>query len=113
MAGEKNFENKIKKFLKDNGAYFIKYWGGGQFTKSGIPDILACINGYFVGIEVKASNGRPSELQIYNINKIRQAGGQAFVLYPSAWEDFKTFVNLLMIDDPNALDQFSYDEIWR
>lgn len=92
MAAEKNFENKIKKFLEQQGAWFVKYWAGSQFTKSGVPDILACVNGYFVAIEVKAQNGRPSELQLYNIRKINEAGGFAFVLYPSGLDDFKEFV---------------------
>lgn len=55
MAAEKNFENKIKGFLKDHGCWFLKYWGGAAYTKSGIPDILACCNGKFLGIEVKVS----------------------------------------------------------
>lgn len=53
MAAEKNFENKIKGFLKDHGCWFLKYWGGAAYTKSGIPDILACCEGFFLGIEVK------------------------------------------------------------
>lgn len=63
-----------------------------NFTKSGIPDILACVNGYFVGVEVKAQNGKPSELQLYNIRKIREAGGFAVVLYPSGFDKFKQFI---------------------
>lgn len=93
MAAEKNFENKIKQFLKDKGAWFIKYWAGGQFTKTGIPDILACVNGYFVAIEVKGPNGKPSELQLYNIDKIRKAGGIAVVLYPDQFDKFKIMIN--------------------
>lgn len=42
MAAEKNFEEKVKKYLKENGCWFLKYWGGGGFTKSGIPDLLVC-----------------------------------------------------------------------
>ena len=63
-----------------------------SFTKSGIPDILACVNGYFVGVEVKAQNGKPSALQLYNVRKIREAGGFALVLYPSGFEKFKKFI---------------------
>lgn len=92
MPAEKTFENKVKKFLESQGAWFIKYWAGAQFTKSGIPDILACVNGYFVGIEVKAQSGKPSELQLYNVKKIREAGGFAMVLYPSAFDRFKRFI---------------------
>lgn len=69
----------------------MKYFAN-SFTKSGIPDILACVNGYFVGIEVKAQNGKPSELQLYNVRKIREAGGFAMILYPSGFEKFKKFI---------------------
>lgn len=66
------------------------------FTKSGIPDILACVNGYFVAIEVKASNGHPSELQLWNVKKINEACGIAIVLYPDQFEDFKKLVQALI-----------------
>lgn len=89
---EKAFENKIKDFLKANGCYFIKYWGGGNFTKVGVPDILACVNGYFVAIEVKAPNGKPSELQLYNLAEIKKAGGIALLLYPSDFNNFKKLI---------------------
>lgn len=92
MAQEKNYENKIKKFLKSQGAWFIKYWAGAPFTKSGIPDILACVGGYFVGIEVKAQEGVVSEIQKYNIKQIRNAGGFSFALYPSGYDQFQKFV---------------------
>lgn len=90
-AAEKTFENKVKKFLESQGAWYVKFFAN-SYTKSGIPDILACINGYFVGIEVKAQNGKPSELQLYNVRKIREAGGFAMVLYPSGLNEFKEFV---------------------
>ena len=95
MASEKQFENKIKKFLKEQNCYYIKYWSGGQFTKSGVPDLLICCNGYFVAIEVKAENGKPSELQLYNIDEIKKAGGFAMILYPNQFDNFKKFIKLL------------------
>lgn len=110
MTQEKQFENKIKKYLDARGAWFIKYWAGAHYTKSGIPDILACVNGYFVGIEVKAQNGTPSELQLHNVQKINQAGGFAFVLYPSAFDGFKQFIDGLAHDEFNR-DQIP--EIWK
>lgn len=91
MAAEKTFENKVKKFLESQGAWHVKFFAN-SFTKSGIPDILACVNGHFVGIEVKAQNGKPSELQMYNVRKIREAGGFAIVLYPSGFSKFKEFI---------------------
>lgn len=110
MAAEKQFENKIKIFLTTRGAWFIKYWAGAQFTKSGVPDILACVNGYFVGIEVKGPNGRPSELQLHNVRAIRNAGGFAFILYPSAYEQFTKFIDGLRREEFN---RDAMPEIWR
>lgn len=88
---EKRYENQIKDFLRSEGAYFVKYFAN-RNTRSGIPDILACINGYFVGVEVKADHGRFTPLQEYNLMMIREAGGFGFVLYPSGFEQFKKFV---------------------
>lgn len=85
--------------MKSEGAWFIKYWAGSQFTKSGVPDILACVDGYFVAVEVKGPNGKPSELQIHTIKKIREARGFAFVLYPSGFEEFKEFIHGLKTDN--------------
>lgn len=98
MAAEKQFENKIKAWLKDNGCYFVKFFAN-RMTKTGVPDILACVNGHFVGIEVKAQNGKPSELQLYNVKKIRESGGLAFVVYPSGWDELKEILTSLRRDD--------------
>jgi Holliday junction resolvase - archaeal type len=95
VAEEKNFENKVKKFLKDSGCWILKYWGGASYTKSGIPDLLVCCNGYFLGIELKSSKGTPSELQKYHIREIRKAGGIALVLYPDEFEEFEELIEEL------------------
>lgn len=95
LGSEKNFENKVKKFLEDEGCWFLKYWGGAAYTKSGIPDILCCCKGFFVGVEIKAQNGRPSPLQIHNLKKINEAGGCAVLLYPDQFEKFKTMIKWL------------------
>ena len=88
MAAEKNFENRIKAFLKEQGCYFVKYFGC-AFTQSGVPDLLVCCNGRFLGVEVKAENGKLSELQKHNLEQIRKAGGIALTAKPSDFEDFK------------------------
>ena len=69
-----------------------------RMTKKGIPDLLACVNGHFVAIEVKAQNGKPSELQVYNIKKIREAGGVGIILYPDGFEAFKKLIGELKND---------------
>lgn len=88
---EKQFENKIKKFLKSHDIWFTKIWGGG-YQKAGIPDILACVNGRFVAIEIKGSSGKPTELQKYNIKKINESNGVGIILYPKDFERFKLLI---------------------
>ena len=94
MAGEKNFENKIKKFLKDRGCWYVKYFAN-RNTRAGVPDILACVSGRFVAIEVKAENGKPTELQKWNVVQIQNSGGIALILYPADWEQFVDLINRL------------------
>lgn len=97
MGPEKIFENKIKKYIEDQGGWQVKFFAN-RMTKEGIPDILACIDGYFLGLEIKAQNGKPSDLQKYHCNKIRKAGGFAFIIYPSGFDDLKKFIDGLKHD---------------
>lgn len=92
MAQEKQFEEKVKTFLKEQGCWFLKYWGGGGYTKSGVPDLIVCCKGHFMGVELKAPNGKPSELQVHHLRKIDGAGGQAVLLYPKDFDLFKRLV---------------------
>lgn len=100
MAEEKSFENKIKRYLKDMGAYRVKFHGN-YYSENGTPDILACINGHFLAIEVKAQTGKPSELQLLKIRDIRKAGGFAYVAYPSGWKRLKDVIDGLLIEKFN------------
>lgn len=95
MGAEKNFENRVKEFLKEQGCWFIKYWGGGEYTKAGIPDILVCCKGHFVAVEVKAPRGKPSPLQIRNLKKIHDSGGYSVLLYPKDMEYFQHLIENL------------------
>lgn len=93
MAQEKSFENRLKDYLNKRGSWFIKYWGGAKFTKSGIPDLLICDNGTFIAIEIKAQNGKPTLLQLIKLKKIRAAGGYGILLYPQDFGPFKVFMD--------------------
>lgn len=111
MAEEKRFENKVKHYLESKGIYgagtpkqkrilpvegwYTKIWGGG-FQKAGIPDLICCINGKFVAVELKASNGKPSFLQELNLSLIEQGNGIGILLYPKDFENFKTCIESLI-----------------
>lgn len=97
MAAEKSFENRIKSELHGRGAWRVKFFAN-AFTPSGIPDILSCLNGRFLGIEVKGGSSYGlTELQKYNLKQIRSAGGIGICVYPSGWEKF-----MQLLDDIQA-----------
>lgn len=76
---EKNIENKIKRYLTDIGAYYFKHHGG-KYSRSGVPDIIVCYKGRFIGIEVKNEIGKLSILQERNLIRIADNGGIALAV---------------------------------
>lgn len=48
---------------------------GGPMQAAGIPDLVGCIDGRFVGLEVKLPGGEPTKLQAATLKAIRRAGG--------------------------------------
>lgn len=101
MKAEKQFETKVKAFLNEKGCWILKTWSNGT-QREGVPDLLICCKGLFIAIEVKAENGKPSKLQLWNIEQIRKAGGIAIVLYPDKFDEFKHMIDLLMSGNPNS-----------
>lgn len=59
-----------------------------QKTINGTPDIIGCVNGQFVAIELKSERGKVSKLQAYKLDCIRKAKGIAISVKPSEWEVF-------------------------
>lgn len=86
---ERTFKIKVHKFLRT----LPNTW----FTKTqersirGIPDYLACINGMFVGLELKRSKKEKmlGTLQDFNIEGINEAKGFALFVYPENFEQVK------------------------
>lgn len=73
---EKTIENKIKEYLFKEGVYYFKVHGS-KFMLPGIPDIVCCVNGFFLGIEVKAPGKlyNQSEEQKIHEENIKNANG--------------------------------------
>lgn len=67
-----------------------------QKSINGTPDILGVINGYFVGLELKANLKSPvTPLQELKLKKIYEAGGFAAVVHPDNMEEILTALKLL------------------
>ena len=50
----------------------------GIYAKAGVSDILACIKGRFVAIEVKRPGNKPTAVQLQFIKAVNSIGGLAF-----------------------------------
>lgn len=75
---ETGFVQSLRTLLEEEfGGFWFKYWGG-PLSDSGIPDLLGCTEGTFLGIEAKYDTNTPSPIQIYVLRKIIVAGGIAF-----------------------------------
>lgn len=58
-----------------------------QVAVRGIPDILMCVNGRFMALELKRpTKAKVTELQKYNIAKINKAKGVAYEVSPKNWD---------------------------
>ena len=75
---ERDVVAAIKNYLASLGSdgFFWKEHGG-PYGTSGVPDIISCYKGHFLGLEVKLPGGRLTELQKRAIDKINRAGGIA------------------------------------
>ena len=73
---EKKVKDKVVAILKREGAYYF-FPGTHGYGRSGIPDIVGCIDGKFFAIECKAGTNKPTLLQVREIESIRSAGGAA------------------------------------
>lgn len=90
MTPEAKVKARVTKLLKERGAYYAMPVAGG-FGNAGVPDILVCYKGRFVGIECKAGKGQTTALQDKHLQDIRNAGGEALVVR----EDITNLIELL------------------
>lgn len=104
---EKDFEKRVKAYLNEKGCWMLKTWSNGV-QREGIPDLLVCCNGVFLGVELKAESGHPSQLQIWNIGQIRKAGGIAIVLFPNEFDAFKNLITLIQEGKTDVAFEFQY-----
>lgn len=91
---ERAFQQRVEKFLKKENVWFLKVWGNG-IQRSGIPDLLICCNGQFIGCELKCENGKATELQMYELKQIQRSGGCAIILKPNEFDKFVQFIRQL------------------
>jgi len=91
---EKKVKDKIVAILKDEGVYYF-FPATHGYGRSGVPDIICCVNGKFVAIECKAGGGKLTALQVREIEHIRRCGGVAVVANEENWDMVRPLVREL------------------
>jgi len=88
---EKKVKDKVVKVLKAHGVYYFfpATYGMGR---SGVPDIVCCYRGRFIGIECKAGNNKTTALQDRELAAIRVAGGSSFVINETNIQEIENYL---------------------
>ena len=76
---EAKVKAKVVDILKQYGVYFF-YPVTGGYGRSGVPDIVCCWKGRFIGIECKTKGNVPTQLQMKNLWEIKNLGGVSLII---------------------------------
>ena len=78
---ESRLSRNIQQALRAEGWFCFKIHGS-EHMMAGLPDIIVCAEGLFIGLETKMPESRDnvSPRQVYVHEKIRDAGGWAIVV---------------------------------
>jgi len=79
LTPEAKVKKKVKEILDQMGVYHFSPMQNGM-GRAGIPDIIGCLEGQFLGIECKAGKGTTTALQERELTRIQNAGGYALVV---------------------------------
>lgn len=101
---ESKVKKKVVEVLKQYKAYFF-YPVTGGYGRSGVPDIVCCWKGRFIGIECKTKGNVPTQLQMKNLMEIVDNGGISLIID----ETGLGMLSLLMMSwDSNGLPRYGY-----
>ena len=91
MQKETVFKHKVLHFMRTLPHTWVTKIQ--QVVIRGTPDILACIRGTFVAIELKSTEDSViAALQVFNLDSIKKAGGISLVITPETWFNDKKFL---------------------
>lgn len=82
---EAKVKARVTKVLREAGVYYF-FPATHGYGRSGVPDIVGCVNGMFLAIECKAGKNKITPLQANEIQSIRHAGGVAVVVNEENWD---------------------------
>lgn len=92
---ESRVKAKVSSILKKYNVYFF-YPATGGYGRSGIPDVIACVRGRFVGIECKAGDNNPTALQQRELQRIIDSLGRALVVRETNLDELDLLIKELV-----------------
>jgi Holliday junction resolvase len=99
---EGKIQAAIIKYLKENKIWHFRYNASVTY---GMPDIIAIYNGYFVGIEVKTTTGRSTELQQRMKDSIEKAGG--YHVFATSVDDVYALIRRIEKEHEDSAERLS------
>lgn len=93
MTPEGKIKKKLTEMLKSEKVWYFLPAANGM-GRAGIPDVIAIVEGQFVGIECKAdATKKPTALQMECAKQIRKAGGYWFLVFDEySTADMQTWI---------------------
>lgn len=88
---------KVVRLLKAAGVYYF-FAATHGYGRSGIPDIVACVDGRFLAIECKAGKNKPTALQQRELDLINKAGGVGMIVNEESLDRVEAAIALLRAD---------------
>lgn len=84
---------RVNEYRREHGEHVFMFKVADRH-RAGISDLLLCVCGEFVAIELKIAANKPTELQKQFLECVRKSSGKAAVVYN--WGDFKKVVNPIL-----------------
>jgi hypothetical protein len=84
---ESKLSRAIMKAIRARGGFCFKVHGT-ETMMAGLPDIICCYRGHFIGFETKTPEGKdPTPRQVYVHKRIRRDGAEGIVCVPRSVAD--------------------------
>lgn len=84
-------KDSVIKYLTESRIWFRRYQAA--YNANGLPDLDFLYKGVYVGLELKAPKGTPTELQLRKLKSINENGGIGIIVRDL--EDVKDVINFI------------------
>lgn len=96
---ESKIQKEILTYLRKNKIFHIRFQA--QSNINGVPDIICCYKGLFIGLELKQEKGRATDLQMKKLKSINDAGGIGLII--KSLEEVEALFGLINMTIHNSL----------